>query len=160
MMLTTPPIAFAPNNAEPPPRITSTRSIIATGNCSRPYTDASELKIGRLSSSTCEYCPSSPLMRNCVVPQLPQLVSTRSPDWKFIVSAKLHEAVDSKSFVEATDTMVGDVFLLVSVRLAETTTSSTARASSGSSKLTSMVLSWMISTVCSTLLYPTTMRRA
>ena len=80
MMLTTPPMALAPNRADPPPRITSTRSIMATGSCSSPYTEASELKIGRLSSSTCEYCPSNPLIRNCVVPQLPQLFSTRNPD--------------------------------------------------------------------------------
>ena len=91
-------------------------------------------------------------MRSWVVPQLPQLVSTRNPDWKFIVSARLHEAVDSKSLAEATDTIVGDVFLLVYVRLADTTTSSTESASSVREKLTSMVLSGEISTVCSALL--------
>ena len=95
---------------------------------------ARELKIRRLSSSTCEYWPSRPLMRSCVVPQLPQLFSTRSPDWKFIVSARLHEAVASKSFPEATETIVGEYFLLVSVRLAETTISSTASASSSRAK--------------------------
>ena len=73
-------------------------------------------------------------MRSCVVPQLPQLFSTRSPDWKFIVSARLHEAVASKSFPEATETIVGEYFLLVSVRLAETTISSTASASSSRAK--------------------------
>lgn len=146
MMFTTPPMALDPKRAEPPPRITSTRSIIDAGKSSSPYMPASELKIGRLSSSTCEYCPSRPLMRSWVVPQLPQLFSTRSPDWKFIDSARLHEAVFSKSYCEATETIVGEKRLLVSVRLADTTTSSTARAASWSSKLTSIVRSARSST--------------
>lgn len=54
MMFTTPPMALDPKRAEPPPRITSTRSIIDAGKSSSPYMPASELKIGRLSSSTCD----------------------------------------------------------------------------------------------------------
>ncbi len=69
---------------------------------------ASVLKMGRLSSSTCEYCPSRPLMRSCMVPQLPQLFSTRRPDWKLIDSARLHDEVASKSFSPTTETMVGE----------------------------------------------------
>ena len=36
MMFTTPAIAFDPYRAEPPPRITSTRSTMPAGSCSRP----------------------------------------------------------------------------------------------------------------------------
>ena len=36
MMLIVPPMADEPNSAEPPPRSTSTRSIIDAGICSRP----------------------------------------------------------------------------------------------------------------------------
>ena len=36
MMFTTPPMALDPKRAEPPPRMTSTRSIMAVGSCSRP----------------------------------------------------------------------------------------------------------------------------
>ena len=42
--------ADEPNKAEPPPRITSTRSIIFAGICSKPYTPVRALKIGRLST--------------------------------------------------------------------------------------------------------------
>ena len=87
-------------------------------------------------------------MRSCVVPQLPQLFSTRRPDWKDIVSERLHEAVASKRRSEATETIVGEKRLFCSVRLAETTTSSTARAEVSSSKLTSSVLPATTSTVC------------
>ena len=47
-ILIVPPTAFAPNRAEPPPRTTSTRSIIFTGICSSPYTPLRALMIGRL----------------------------------------------------------------------------------------------------------------
>ena len=46
MMLMVPAMAEEPNKAEPPPRITSTRSIMLAGICSRPYTPASALKMG------------------------------------------------------------------------------------------------------------------
>ena len=54
IMLMVPPIADAPNNAEPPPRTTSTRSIIEDGICSRPYTPASAENTGLESMRTCE----------------------------------------------------------------------------------------------------------
>jgi hypothetical protein len=50
MILIVPAIADEPNKAEPPPRITSTRSIIFAGICSKPYTPVRALKIGRLST--------------------------------------------------------------------------------------------------------------
>ena len=53
MMLMVPAMADAPNRAEPPPRITSTRSIMLAGICSRPYTPASALNTGRESISIC-----------------------------------------------------------------------------------------------------------
>ena len=47
MMFTVPAMAEEPNKAEPPPRTTSTRSIILAGICSSPYTPAKEEKMGR-----------------------------------------------------------------------------------------------------------------
>ena len=47
-------------------------------------------------------------MRSCTVPQLLQLFSMRRPDWKFIDSARLHDAVALKSFSPTTETMVGE----------------------------------------------------
>ncbi len=148
MMFTTPPMAFDPNSAEPPPRITSTRSIIATGSCSSPYTAASELNMGAESSRICEYCPSKPLMRSCMVPQLPQLFSTRRPDWNFIDSARLVEAVVSNSLAEATLTTTAVLFLFVSLRVADTTTASIESVSSLISKFTSTLLPLRATIVC------------
>ena len=54
MMLMVPPTALAPNRAEPPPRTTSTRSIMLTGICSSPYTPPNALMTGRLLMSICE----------------------------------------------------------------------------------------------------------
>ena len=53
MMLIVPAMAFAPKRAEPPPRTTSTRSIILAGICSKPYTPANALNMGRLSIRIC-----------------------------------------------------------------------------------------------------------
>ena len=49
MMLIVPAMAFDPKRAEPPPRSISTRSTMLAGICSKPYTPASELHMGRLS---------------------------------------------------------------------------------------------------------------
>ena len=46
MILMVPPTALAPNKADPPPRTTSTRSIIFTGICSKPYTPDRALTTG------------------------------------------------------------------------------------------------------------------
>ena len=155
MMFTTPPMAFEPKSAEPPPRITSTRSIIATGSCSRPYTVASELKMGFESSRICEYCPSRPFMRNCTTPQFPQVFSTRRPGWNAIDSARFDDAVFSKSFADATFTIVAVLFLLVSLRVADTTTSSIVIVSSSIEKFTSIVLLAVITNFCSMVFRPT-----
>ena len=154
MMFITPPMALDPYRADPPPRITSTRSIMLTGSCSSPYTPARELKTGRLSIRIWEYWPSSPLIRSWVVPQFPQLFSTRRPGWKFIPSASVADEVPSKSLVDETLTMMGASFLLVSFRVADTTTSSSATASSSRSKLTSSNLSACVVTFFSSVLYP------
>ena len=53
IILIVPAMADDPNKAEPPPRITSTRSIMLAGICSMPYTPESALKIGRESSRIC-----------------------------------------------------------------------------------------------------------
>ena len=53
MILMVPAMAEEPNKAEPPPRITSTRSIIFAGICSSPYTPERALKIGRESIKIC-----------------------------------------------------------------------------------------------------------
>ena len=63
MILIVPPTALAPNSAEPPPRTTSTLSIMFTGICSSPYTLLSALMTGRLFIRICEYGPSRPLIR-------------------------------------------------------------------------------------------------
>ena len=81
MILIVPPTALAPNSAEPPPRTTSTLSIMFTGICSRPYTPLSALMTGRLFIRICEYGPSRPLIRTWGKPQFWQLFSTRRPDW-------------------------------------------------------------------------------
>ena len=51
MILIVPAIADEPNSADPPPRITSTRSIIFAGICSSPYTPDKALNMGRESIS-------------------------------------------------------------------------------------------------------------
>ncbi|CDA48875.1 unknown [Bacteroides stercoris CAG:120] len=81
MILIVPPTALAPNSAEPPPRTTSTLSIMFTGICSSPYTPLSALMTGRLFIRICEYGPSRPLIRTWGKPQFWQLFSTRRPDW-------------------------------------------------------------------------------
>ena len=53
IILMVPAMAEEPNKAEPPPRITSTRSIILAGICSNPYTPAKALNIGRESINIC-----------------------------------------------------------------------------------------------------------
>ena len=106
MMLTTPAIAFAPYIADPPPRITSMRSIIAAGTCSRPYTEAMLEKTGRLSMRICVYWPCKPLMRSSVLPQFEQVFSTRRPGWKFNASATQATAVVSNSLGDSTLTIV------------------------------------------------------
>ena len=84
-------------------------------------------------------------MRSCGAPQLPQVFSTRSPDWKFIASERFDDAVLSKSFAEATFTTVDVVRRFVSLRVADTTTSSTRVLDSLSTKLSSMdVLALML----------------
>ena len=65
IILIVPAIADEPNRAEPPPRITSTRSIMLAGICSMPYTPERALNIGRESSKICVYGPSKPLIRTC-----------------------------------------------------------------------------------------------
>ena len=122
MIFTTPAIALAPYSALPPPRITSIRSTIPAGNCSKPYTEASDEKIGRESISICVYCPSKPLMRICGTPQLEHVSSTRNPVWKFSTSAIVFEVVDSIMRGETIFTMVATSFCLVSYLLAVTTT--------------------------------------
>ena len=140
MMFTTPPMAFDPNRADPPPRITSTRSIIATGSCSKPYTPAREENMGLESSRICEYCPSRPFILSCTAPQFPHEFSTRRPGWNLIDSARFDEAVFSKSFIDDTFTIVAELFLFVSFRVADTTTSSIERVFSRRVKFTSMFL--------------------
>ena len=54
MILMVPPMADAPNRADPPPRTTSTRSIMLAGICSKPYTPVSAEKMGRESINICE----------------------------------------------------------------------------------------------------------
>ena len=54
MMLMVPPIADEPYSAEPPPRTTSTRSIMLAGICSNPYTPCRAENTGRESMSICE----------------------------------------------------------------------------------------------------------
>ena len=79
-------------------------------------------------------------MRNCGAPQLPQVFSTRKPDWKFIASDKFDDAVPSKSFAEATFTTVAVSRRFVSLRVAETTTWSTIVVASLSVKFRVSVL--------------------
>ena len=139
IILIVPAIAEEPNKAEPPPRITSTRSIILAGICSSPYTPERALNTGRESIRICVYGPSRPLMRTCWKPQFWQFVSTRTPGWKFSPCDKVEELVVSKSFRSTTFTKVGAIRRVVSLRLAETTTPSRAIASSSISKSSSSV---------------------
>ena len=53
MILIVPAMAEEPNNADPPPRMTSTRSIMLAGICSSPYTPERALNTGRESMSIC-----------------------------------------------------------------------------------------------------------
>ncbi len=46
-------MAEEPNKADPPPRMTSTRSIILAGICSNPYTPERALNTGRESINIC-----------------------------------------------------------------------------------------------------------
>ena len=64
-------------------------------------------------------------MRTCGKPQFWQLFSTRSPDWKLSDLAKSVLPTASKSFGLSTLTTTGASRRLTSLRLAETTTSST-----------------------------------
>ncbi len=54
MILMVPPIADEPKRAEPPPRITSMRSIMFAGICSRPYTPARAENTGLEFINICE----------------------------------------------------------------------------------------------------------
>ena len=54
MIFIVPPTADEPKRAEPPPRITSTRSIMLAGICSRPYTPVRAENTGREFISICE----------------------------------------------------------------------------------------------------------
>jgi len=54
MTLIVPPMADDPNSAEPPPRSTSTRSIMLAGICSRPYTPVRAENTGCESTRICE----------------------------------------------------------------------------------------------------------
>ena len=83
-----------------------------------------------------------------MVPQLPQLFSTRRPDWNFIDSARLVEAVVSNSLAEATLTTTAVLFLFVSLRVADTTTASIESVSSLISKFTSTLLPLRATIVC------------
>ena len=69
--------------------------------------------------------------------------------WQGLSKTRGNVAGRVDELIEATETIVGENFRLVSVRLAETTTSSTASASSFREKFTSAVLSATISTVVS-----------
>ena len=69
--------------------------------------------------------------------------------WQGLSKTRGNVASRVDELIEATETIVGENFRLVSVRLAETTTSSTASASSFREKFTSAVLSATISTVVS-----------
>ena len=69
--------------------------------------------------------------------------------WQGLSKTRGNVAGRVDELIEATETIVGKNFRLVSVRLAETTTSSTASASSFREKFTSAVLSATISTVVS-----------
>ena len=55
IMLMVPAIADDPKRADPPPRMTSTRSTMFAGSCSIPYTPANALNIGRESIRICVY---------------------------------------------------------------------------------------------------------
>ena len=141
-----PAMADEPNRAEPPPRITSTRSIMLAGICSNPYTPVNALKIGRLSTNICVYGPSSPLIRTCWKPQFWQLFSTRTPGWKFSPSANDTALDDSNTFESKTFTSDGAIRRVVSLRLADTTTPSRETASSSASKFTSKVFPFLRTT--------------
>ena len=91
-------------------------------------------------------------MRTWLKPQFWQLVSTRTPGWNFSPWAMSVDWVRSKSFVSSTFTSDGASRRIVSLRVAETTTSSMASASSSSSKLTSTIVLGFVLTFFTTFL--------
>ena len=139
MMFTTPPMALAPNKADPPPRITSMRSIIETGICSSPYTPANALNTGRLSMRICAYFPSKPLILTWLVPQFWQVFSTLNPGWKFSPSAKFTALTRSKALGFNTLTTMAASRRSTATRLADTTTSPITCVSVSISKLSSLL---------------------
>ena len=147
-------MALLPYIADPPPRITSTRSIIFAGINSSPYTPANPLKTGRELISICEYGPSSPFILTCEKPQFWQLFSMRSPGAKLSPSLSVTFWVRSNNFGFMLFTMVGDSLLLFSFRSAETTTCS--RPITSGSSWTRIVTLFLASSFISfsTVLYP------
>ena len=137
MILIVPAMAEEPKSADPPPRITSTLSTILAGSCSMPYTPANALNIGRESIRIWVYWPSSPLILTCWNPQFWQLFSTRIPGWKASPWATVVAFVLLYVSIPTTFTRVGDILLVVSLRVAETITPSICTKSSSKVKFTS-----------------------
>ena len=136
-------MAEEPNNAEPPPRITSTRSIILAGICSNPYTPAKALNIGREVNQYLRIRAIQPIDTYLLETTVLTIILDRTPGWKFSPCDNVEEFVFSNTFTSITFTNVGAMRRVVSLRLADTTTPSNAIRSSSISKFSSKVFPFL-----------------